>query len=170
MFYWVVDSDLSDKPRKELIMVFTAYDKVHFSQYDLYQEYASAVPGVDSFRVAGDLAVRQVELGLVISEFRLFPVLNSIGVLFDVYLLDEDGRFLGCEAGERLMIAHSLLWSEGKGSVVSSVPGFELANGWMVVWGAPVRVGVANLVNGKIVDSAVVLDDERNVRCLCGKS
>lgn len=111
-------------------MVFTAYDKVHFTQYEKYQRYAEMVPGKGAHLFAQEIlgnepkdsparlitaelkALKRV-LDLVMEEYFLFVIVNAAGDAFDVYLLDEDSLFRGfipnvtkedvLDAGEQLM-------------------------------------------------------------------
>lgn len=95
---------------------FVAYDKVLFPQYGFYQEYALLVPGVDTYRLAreilgvsqGDEVVQEFRASLraelikddyVPIEYHLYAIRNRTGVLFDVYLINEDSQFQGCAAG-----------------------------------------------------------------------
>ena len=95
--------------------MFLAYDKVPFHQYDMYQEYALMTPGPESFRLAeviagsGDEVVRDLweklftlkaqHPDLVAIEYRLYAPRDASGELFDVYMVDEDGWYLGTIAG-----------------------------------------------------------------------
>lgn len=152
-----------------MVMGFTAYDKVHFAQYEAYQEYALLTPGVDSFRVAGEifglspaddvvrvlsgrLNVRNRELRVLREEFSFYVVRNVSGVTFDVYFVDEDNLFLGfvsdvaeedvLRAGERLIMGEHLKEFCGVSSDVLEVEGFVRVNGYMTILGSPVRVDV----------------------------
>jgi hypothetical protein len=95
---------------------FVAYDKVLFPQYGFYQEYALLVPGVDTYRLAlnilglsqGDIVVQDFRDALrtelvkneyVADEYHLYAIRNRTGVLFDIYLVNEDNQFQGCAAG-----------------------------------------------------------------------
>lgn len=153
-------------------MLFTAYDKVHFEQYGLYQEYAELEPGEDSYRVAREIFgvspkddvvrvlaeqmnARKLALRIVIEEFFLYVIRDASGEAFDVYLVDEDNLFLGVatniaeedvvRTGERLMVKEHLKSFEGETSYDSGVEGFERINGYMTIWGSPVRVDVISV-------------------------
>ena len=108
----------SPNTTKESIMTnaFVAYDKVLFPQYGFYQEYALLVPGVNTYRLARDIlgtshgddvvqdfhAALRAELvkdDYVPVEYHLYAVRDRTGVLFDVYLINEDSQFEGCAAG-----------------------------------------------------------------------
>lgn len=90
---------------------FTAYDKVHFSQYPLYEQYAKSAPGEENFSIAENIfyASREDEAvtavngelrritdsgSYVPSEHRLFAIRDASGDSFDVYLMDEDRLFV----------------------------------------------------------------------------
>lgn len=116
---------------------FTAYDKVPHTQFDLYQQYALMEQGTaEAARVAEDIlgarekddlvdtlygllvemkensrAVGWIgqETYLVPTEYSLFAVLAPEGVLFHVYLLDEDRIF--CRAA--LNVEESAVLSVG---------------------------------------------------------
>ena len=95
--------------------MFLAYDKVHFSQHALYQEYEAMTPGIASKDVAFDIfwsnidekvqavndALKAAKFadGAIPIEYYLFAVLAAEGELFDVYLLDEDKLFVSLSAG-----------------------------------------------------------------------
>lgn len=108
-------------------MVFTAYDKVHPSQYVLYEAYAGMTPGGLASSAASaivafgqDAVVRGLDESGVLSEveglndalrdmirsqsvvptdFEVFAIWDASGEAFDVYLMDEYGLFLNCVAG-----------------------------------------------------------------------
>lgn len=108
-------------------MVFTAYDKVHPSQYALYEAYAGMTPGGLASSAASaivafgqDAVVRGLDESDILAEveglndalrdmirsqsviptdFEVFAIWEASGEAFDVYLMDEYGLFLGCVAG-----------------------------------------------------------------------
>jgi len=94
-------------------MLFVGYNRVHFSQYELYEKYAAMTPGADALDVARDIysiapmkdavapdfRYKFADLlrthGGVRIEFHLFSIPTADGDGFDIYLVDEDGLFLG---------------------------------------------------------------------------
>lgn len=96
--------------------MFTAFDKVHHTQYGLYAEYAEMNPAVDEGSVQMAQAIlgstpkedmaRELTAALreeknksskVAYEFDLFAIRSASGVEFDVYLIDEDSRLVSVE-------------------------------------------------------------------------
>ena len=96
--------------------MFTAYGAVHYSLYAEYEKYALLVPGsmeaayqarnlfsrfdtvVKEFNDSFRAACASSAFGIV-QEYRVFCVRAADGVLFDVYLVDEDQLFMGSVAG-----------------------------------------------------------------------
>lgn len=93
--------------------MFTAYDKAHHTQYALYEQYATLAPGAESFRVAETikhttsnddaflhtlnreiLPALKREQNTIAEEYSLFAIHNKDFTAYDVYLLDEDRRFI----------------------------------------------------------------------------
>jgi beta-lactamase class D len=96
--------------------VFTAYNYVPFATYPLYEQYAQLTPGADSINVAWEIHMKSSQVDhatsnlsneartavknsrLVPYEYSAFAVRNTKGKTFDVYVLDEDSRFVGVVA------------------------------------------------------------------------
>ena len=107
--------------------MFLAYDKVMFNQWDLYRKYADVVPGNESLKLAfallatsqGDETVHDLNHALrkllvtenrLPLEYHLFAVRSLNGDTFDVYLVDEDSRFIAVAAN----VAEDRVVEEGK--------------------------------------------------------
>lgn len=149
-------------------------------------DYDSLVAGPDAVDVAlaatGDKSVaalnealteRVLVLRLVPENWSLFAVPSALPERFDVYLLDAENVFVGVQvaqaegdvirAGERLMVLDQMDWVTGETKVDSGVPGFELINGFMTIWGEKVVVQEVT-TRGDVVSARSILTNGRLVR------
>jgi hypothetical protein len=171
-------------------MIFAAYDKVPFSQYEGYHKYAGLVPGADSLKIAlgifysapvGHESIDLVRtmnervraLRVIPQEFYSFAILNASGEGFDVYLQDEDGLFIACapatpaedvlRTAERQAVACAFDRFSGPSEADSGVEGFERINGQMFIWGETVVVETVTK-SGSVVGIEPILTNGTLVR------
>lgn len=128
----------------EFPMAFTAYDKVHPSQYALYEAYAEMTPGGLASSAASaivafgqDAVVRGLDETGILSEveglndalqamvgsqsvlptdFEVFAIWDASGEAFDVYLMDGEALFIDCVAG----VAREDVFAVGKRLVLGT--------------------------------------------------